>query len=353
MILSHEGKQAYKNFSQQLHQAAGVEVGEQFALSPSVLQTLHDKIVEDGNWFLGRINVMPVAEIAGQKIYMSIDGLTSTRTNTKDPNRERQPRDMMGMDDDKYMLYKTNADIGIDYSLIDMWANFPDFAQRYQRLFRQAIGNDRVRVGWHGTSVADNTDPVANPNGQDVNVGWIEKARLADNGAGNNVLSGFTMGAGGDYANLDALVSDVKHKLVDDEFKKAPGRVALISEDLIGMAEGKYYEAAGDKASEKVHMDGGRILQTYGGLPALVPPFFPDGTVIVTPLSNLSIYFQRSSWRRKLQDKPEKDQYQDFNSRNEGYIVQHMGAMGVMENITAVGSSTTPPASTSGSTTTS
>jgi hypothetical protein len=31
---------------------------------------------------------------------------------------------------------------------------------------------------------------------------------------------------------------------------------------------------------------------------------------------------QEGSWRRHLKDKPEKDRVEDFNSRNEGYVVE-------------------------------
>ena len=346
MPLSTEGQKAYEKFSRELHKLAGVAEGKQFALSPRVLQTLNDKVVIDGNWFTGLINVMSVPDLIGQKIYMAIDRLTSSRTNTNVPGRERTPRSLHGLDDSQYMLHQTNSDIAIAYSVIDAWKFFADFFQRYQRLFRGAIANDRLRVGWHGVSAELDTDPVANPNGEDVNIGWLQHIRLADNGTGKNYQSGVTIGQGGDVANLDSLASQARNDLVDEEFRDHPDLRVLVSRDLIGMEEGKYYEAAGDKASEKIHMDNGRILQTYGGMQALSPPFFPDGTLSVTWTKNLSIYHQEDSWRRTVKEKPEKNQVEDFNSRNEGYVVENTGGMALVENITPAGTSAPAPSAT-------
>ena len=287
---------------------------------------------------------MGVADLVGQKIFMSIDRLTSSRTNTDTPGQERTPRAMHGLDDSEYRLHQTNSDIAIKYAILDAWKFFPDFFQRYQRLFRAAIANDRLRVGWNGISVAQNTDPVANPNGEDVNIGWLELVRLHDNGTGNNYQSGVTIGEGGDVANLDSLASLAKNELVDEEFRDHPDLRVLVSRDLLGMSEGKYYESSGGKPSEKVHMDNGRILQTYGGMQALSPPFFPDGTLSVTWPKNLSIYHQEGSWRRTVKEKPEKNQVEDFNSRNEGYVIENIGGMALVENITAAGAAAPAPA---------
>jgi len=276
-----------------------------------------------------------VSELKGQKLFMGINEITASRTNTSEAGKERKPKNMMGLDPTEYELHKIDSDIAISYGQIDSWKLFKDFADRYKRLHREVIGNDRVRVGWHGKTSEPNTDATTNPNGEDVATGWCELARIADAGTGKHVQSGVTIGAGGDYANLDALISDGKVDLIAKPFRNAPNRVALISEDLIGMAEGKFYASAGNNPSEKTHLDGGRILQTYGGLRSITPPFFPDGTVIITTLNNLSIYVQENSWRRTLKDKPEKDEYQDFNSRNEGYVIEEPEAFGMIEGITA------------------
>lgn len=334
--LSAEGRKALNNFIVEFHKQAGVMPGEQFALTPNQLQTLHKKIVLDGSPFLRQINVRGVTQITGQKLFMAINKLASSRTDTTVQGKEREPRSMRGMSDSEYRLYPTESDIGIPYADIDEWAAFPEFATMYMQLFRNAIANDRVRVGFHGITAEATTDPVTNPNGEDLNIGWLQQARLHDAvvGAGSHVMSGVTIGAGGDFANLDALVAEAKNDLIAPEFKNSPGMKSFLGADIVGNAEGKFYTAAGDKPSEKTHMDDGRILQTYGGLRAESPAFFPDGTLALTYPKNLSLYYQKESWRRTLKDKPEKNEYQDFNSRNEGYVLEQPTAFALVENIT-------------------
>jgi hypothetical protein len=79
---------------------------------------------------------------------------------------------------------------------------------------------------------------------------------------------------------------------------------------------------------------GGLITKAYAGMPSMPAPFMPDGTLLVTPLSNLSVYYQDTSVRRSQQDKPSKDEVQDFNSVNLAYVVEEEEAASLVENIT-------------------
>jgi hypothetical protein len=102
-------------------------------------------------------------------------------------------------------------------------------------------------------------------------------------------------------------------------------------------------------------MDGGRstsdvvvsdiVLSTkqIGGLPAAIAPKFPDGTMLITPLapqgatdaSNLSIYYQEGSRRRYIRDEPENmASLVDYNSVNEGYVIESTDHAVMAENIT-------------------
>ena len=63
-------------------------------------------------------------------------------------------------------------------------------------------------------------------------------------------------------------------------------------------------------------------MVSFGGLPWESPSNFPARGLIVTSYDNLSIYVQDGSWRRHILDNPKKDRVEDFNSRNEGYVVE-------------------------------
>jgi hypothetical protein len=43
---------------------------------------------------------------------------------------------------------------------------------------------------------------------------------------------------------------------------------------------------------------------------------------VITSYDNISIYRQSDSWRRQIVDNPKKDQVEDYNSRNEGYVIE-------------------------------
>ncbi len=59
--------------------------------------------------------------------------------------------------------------------------------------------------------------------------------------------------------------------------------------------------------------------------PTFTCPHFPSKGVVVTSWDNLSIYFQDSSWRRQIVENPKRSQVEDYNSRNEGYVIEQLG----------------------------
>jgi P2 family phage major capsid protein len=320
----------------------GLPPGEYFAATPSVEQTLNEKILEDGNEFLRRINVLPATEIKGEKIMPGLSGPITSRTDTSG-SAERKAKKLLTMDADGYELYKTDTDVGIGYGTIDSWAKFPNLVDRYGQLIRQTIANERLMVGWSGTSAAATTDPVANPLLQDVNIGWIKKIKDYKAGAqhtaggaagsGSSIELGRPAGAGyPGFPSLDTVVYAALDKL-KQPFRSHPDLVALVSRNLMSAAEGKYYAVQGNTPTEKKEIELGIVIKTYGGLPAIVPPFMPDGLVLVTSLSNLSIYWQSGSWRRMQRDYAPKDCYEDFNSRNEGYVVEQYEKCYLLSNV--------------------
>lgn len=332
--LSVLGRQKMNEFVANTAKAYGVQPGETYAATPSVAQTLNDKIIVDGNWLLNLVNVLGVGELKGEKILMGLTSSVTSRTDTSGSG-ERTPRNLIGLDNKGYELFPTESDVAITYGQIDAWAKFKDFAERYNRMVRRAIGNDRVKIGWHGTSVATTSDMVANPNLSDVNKGWLQLLR--EYNSGEQVVTG-TVGApivlgGTDFPNLDTLVFDCLNR-IEEQHRDDPDLVVMISRDIMQAAKGAYFEAQGNTPTEKEKLRERMVVETYGSLPAYVPPYFPAGTILVTSFENLSIYYQDDSWRRQIKDKPEKNRYENFNSRNEGYVLEHEGKASLIEGIT-------------------
>lgn len=293
-------------------------VMQQFSATPELEQRLQDKIVEQSN-FLSRINVITVGDMEGQNILGSASGPASGRTDTSG-DKERTPKSLLGLETFGYKCSKTDSDVYMLYETMDAWAKFKDLGERYARYVQLRIANDREIIGWNGTSIAADTDLGANPLMQDVNKGWMQYMR--DVKAANILIEGGTVGeirigAGGDFANLDHAVVDLTQGI--PAFLKKD-LVALIGSDLVGLEKSALYTAIGQKPTDKTLATAS--LTSFGGLPWDTPSNFPARGLVITSLDNLSIYIQEGTWRRNIKDKPEKNRVEDFNSRNEGYLVE-------------------------------
>lgn len=316
-------RQKYTALHSGLAQSYGVQnVTEQFTIEPSVEQHLQDKIVEQST-FLPKINVISVEQMKGQNILGSASGRVSGRTDTSG-DKERTPRNLLGMDVNEYELFQTNSDVYMKYALLDAWAKFHDFNERYTRYVQEAVANDRELIGWHGITAAVDTDIVANPLLQDVNKGWLQymrEKRVANLLVEGGAAGAIKIGAGGDFTSIDHIVSDLKQGIPKYLRKDL---VVLIGDELVGTETTGLYKTISDDPVKKLAATDS--LSLFGGLPWDTPSNFPGRGLVITPYKNLSIYVQSGTWRRNLKDKPEKDRVEDYNSRNEGYVVENTEA---------------------------
>lgn len=313
--------QAYTALQAAMAEAYGVgDVTRNFAVSIPMETRLNDAIQASSD-FLQRINIIPVTDKIGQALNMVISSTLARRTDTSGTG-ERKPKDASGPDGMKYTCVKTEFDVAITYALLDAWARFPNFQERYMQHVYRRIALDRILIGWHGTSAATNTDDAANPNLEDVNIGWLKL--LEDNNAENfltesgSTASKITLGAGGDYKNLDALAYDI-YSMIGDAHRTG-NEVAVVGRGLVADDMGKVLTSHAQQPTEKNHI---QIMEkSYGGLPTLTVPGFPDTGLVVTDLENLSIYWQEGSMRRKSEDNARRDRVEDFNSSNEAYVIE-------------------------------
>ena len=70
-----------------------------------------------------------------------------------------------------------------------------------------------------------------------------------------------------------------------------------------------------------------------GGLQVIRAPFFPTGTLLITRLDNLSIYWQEGTRRRAVIDNPKRDRIENFESVNEAYVIEDYRGVALIENI--------------------
>lgn len=334
--LSAKGEKKYAELQDAIAESYGVKrASKMFAVEASVAQELNDAITAKAD-FLERINIIPVSEIKGEKVFIGVNGPVTGRTNTK--TADRQAKDASALENTTYELVDTQSDVGLPYAKIDAWAKFPDFQDRYSAAVQKRIAQDRIVIGFHGKTAAPQTDLDANPKLQDVNKGWLQQLRedapqqVLKEGKNAGMI---TLGAGGDYANLDALVHDTK-QMVDEILREDGDLVAIIGSDLLAADKAKLYTKQGDTPTEKERIENAQVIATYGGLPAFSVPNFPVNAVLVTSWDNLSIYFQDTSWRKQTVDNPKRSRVEDYNSRNEGYVIEQMEKIALTENVELV-----------------
>lgn len=348
--LSTRGRDAldrhYANIAQVNNTA---NVHRQFNIDPTVEQRLEDLQTESVE-FLNAINIYGVRDLKGQTIGMGANNFVGSRTSAA--NLPRKPKYVGRMQDKAFELFDTEFDTMLPWALIDAWSKFPDFSVRYSRAVATAIGLTRITVGWHGESAAAQTNLVANPNGEDLNIGWLHKLRLerpdhvmgrvlAGDGTATGAAAPILVGNGQAYQNVDALAYDLISGM-PSWARTSTEHVVMVSADLV---DEKYFPMVnralsptidGSKATSDEQV--GTIIKSQkqiGGRPAWIVPNFPEGTLFISPPKNLSIYWQEGSRRRYIKDEPEnKRGLVDYNSVNEGYVIEDDDFAVMAENIT-------------------
>ncbi|WP_313552381.1 phage major capsid protein, P2 family [Pseudomonas sp.] len=340
-----ETRIVFNGFLGQVAKLNGVSSAEQkFNVTPAVQQKL-ETAIQESNALLQKVNVITVTEQEGESILLGVNGPIASRTNTKGGNR-RNPLDRSLLAKDSYSCKQTNFDSAFPYQLIDAWARFPDFQVRLSKAITERQALDRIMIGFNGKSAEAATDIAANPLLQDVNKGWLQKIR---EGATDRVLdSGKTEGKitinpaknadgsfVGDFGTLDGLVYDLV-QMLEPWHRSRPDLVVLISRDLMHNKLLAAVEKGGSSNVEANAADEIVAKARVGGLPVVDAPFFPEGTILVTTLANLSIYVQEGGRRRYLKDEPEYDRIADYQSSNDAYVIEDFGLVALAEHVEAV-----------------
>lgn len=325
------------------------DISKKFTVEPSVTQTLMNT-VQASSAFLQMINILPVAEMKGEKIGVGVTGTIASTTDTSG-DKERQTADFTALESNKYECNQINFDFHLTYKRLDLWARFQDFQRRIRDAIVQRQALDFIMAGFNGITRADTSDRIKNPMLQDVAVGWLQKYR---NEAPARVMSKITdaegkvvsdvirVGKNGDYENLDALVMDGTNTLIDEIYQDDPKLVAIVGRKLLA---DKYFPLVNKQQENSESLAADIIIsqKRIGNLPAVRVPYFPANAVFVTTLENLSIYFMDESHRRSIDENPKKDRVENYESMNIDYVIEAYAAGCLLENIT-LGDFTAPAA---------
>lgn len=331
--MRNDTRTEYERFTQRVAQLNGVsDATKTFAVGPSVQQTLEQKIQESSS-FLGRVNVIGVDELKGQKLKLGTSGPIAGRTDVS--ANDRQTRDLSDLTGEDYECRFTEFDTHIPYATLDAWAKFRNFQTMLRNAIVRQQALDRIMIGLNGTSAATATDRGANPLLEDVNIGWLQAyrnnapARVMTEGANTGVIQ---VGPNGDYANLDALVYDAVNELIEPWHRESTDLVAICGRKLLA---DKYFPLVDQDHKPTEHRALDMIIsqKRMGGQQAVQVPFVPDGAILVTTLDNLSLYWQRGGRRRHVEESPKRNRIENYESSNDAYVVEDYGAGCLVENI--------------------
>lgn len=322
-------REKFNQFKQRIAELNHIsDVGEQFNVDPTVQQTIEQEM-QHSSEFLQQISLVPVVAQTGQKVSVGVSGPIAGRTDTSGGVR-RQPRDMTSTRGKPYLCVQTDYDTAFPYATLDSWAHKPNFqiALRDAIIKRQAL--DRILVGWNGVSVATTTNRDTNPLLQDVNKGWFQNLKEE---APSQLMSGIEIG-GADYKTLDGLVFDMRSSLLEPWYRKDPGLVVIVGEQLLTQTLLPFIDAQ-ESATNKQALDS--ILESqcirFGGLKPMTVPYFPDRGIWVGTLANLAIYYQVDARRRYFKDEPQYNRIANYESSNDAYVIEDTGCAAAVLNV--------------------
>ncbi|SUW65436.1 phage major capsid protein, P2 family [Buttiauxella agrestis] len=314
------------------------DMTKKFSVDPSVTQTLMNTMQESSD-FLTRINMVPVAEMKGEKIGVGVSGSIASTADTASGD-ERKTEDFTALESNKYECDQVNFDFHIRFRTLDLWARFQDFQLRIRNAIIKRQSLDLMMAGFNGIKRAPTSDRSKNPLLQDVAVGWLQKYRneaparvmnkhTAEDGTVSDVIR---VGKHGDYANLDALVMDATNTMIAPWYQEDPDLVVICGRQLLA---DKYFPIVNQEQANTEAMAADVIVsqKRIGNLPAVRVPFFPANGLMVTTLENLSIYYMDDSHRRIIDENGKLDRIENYESMNIDYVIEDYAAGCLVENI--------------------
>jgi len=332
----------FNAFMSRVAELNGVDTGDldkKFSVEPSVTQTIMTR-VQDSSTFLTRINILPVRDMKGEKIGLDVSGSIASTTDTAGGD-ERETADFATLDAEGYFCQQVNYDFHIRYNTLDLWARYQDFQTRLRDAIVKRQSLDRIMIGFNGTHRAKTSNRVKFPLLQDIAPGWLQKYRenapsrvmnkvVAEDGS--VVSEKVRVGAGGDYANLDALVMDATNTLIAPWYQEDPELVVICGRQLLA---DKYFPLVNQEQPNTEALAADLIIsqKRIGNLPAVRVPYFPADALLITRMDNLSIYWQEDTHRRHMLENSKRDRIENYESINEDYVVEDYACGCLVENI--------------------
>lgn len=307
-----------------------ISTGHSFAITPTVQQTLHERVQESSDFLRDYVNFVLVNDISGEKVFITDDGLVVTSTT----NIDRVPLDPSDTESQGYQCRTNDFDILLSWSKLNAWAKFPDFQQRLTNFLLRRQALDHIKIGFNGVSYAAKSNRAASPLGQDVNIGWLQTIRDEAPASVVDAGPGTVFGTGQTYTNIDALTLSARHELLNEVHRERGDLVVILGSTLINDKYFRIMNKADIDPSEYNPRDVLMSQRMIGAMQAITVPFFPADTLLITPRNNLSVYVQEMSRRAKFEEQHASRGYVNWFTQNVDYVVEDLTAVALVENIT-------------------
>lgn len=304
-------------FNQTYSQDSAKSSDNYYTISPVRSSNLRRALLESVE-FLQRVSVMNVQHPIGQVVVV---GDPTLRTGRVEGGRFFKGSGLAG---NSYELRETDSNCVIRWDQLAWWGNSGGANEFFQLMNSSAVINfalDMLRVGFNGVSAAKTTDATANPNGEDINIGWHQ---FVKNWAAANekrtcriMTSAVSIGEGGDYLSLDAAGADLV-RCLPSQYQNDPRLIFLAGADLVASEEVRLLNKE-DRPTENIAAQ--KLSKNIAGREAYIPPFFPGKRLVVTTAKNLQIMTLSGSQRRKAEDNGDRKQFENSYYRWEGYAV--------------------------------
>ena len=332
MSITPAAREAVLNMLNGLQRDQGLIPGRIMNLTPRVAQTIEDKVMQT-NDFLQKINNVPVREIKGDILGFGVPTTITKRTRTADSKGSlRRPVDPTALEQRSYECFEVEQDSLITWDKIDQWAHLPNFYELFRQQVLFAMARDRLLVLWWGQQSATQTNPATYSKLQDVNTGLIKY--LIDVNP-SNVLGLNTDGSvkpikldatnpAADFRSIDELVNFMRYELLHELFADRTGLRVLVGNDLV-VKQNQQLLGASDYQLPTERVASSLLLnsQSFAEVERVKSDEFPRRGIFLSELSNMSRYWQASSYRRKLsEDDHEHKGMVDYSFVREDYVLE-------------------------------
>ncbi len=286
----------------------------EFSVSDPIENLLRITMLESG-WMMRNITVRDIDRANGQAIEIGDNALHTGRALS---GRFKKKLSVSGT---PFELVETDSCVSLSYEQMGILANinrFEEFVSTINDFFGRAFSLDMLRVGFNGEYSVLPTDPIKNPKGQDVNIGWHAIAREFNKGS-QVITEAITLGKDGDYPHLDALANQLIQDKIPEAFREDPRLVVMVGADLAAHERLRLFSAGDRSLSDAAAAQ--LLNSSVAGRFAFVPPFMPGKRLAITTLDNLHIYTQKGSRRFRAEFVDDWAEYQHAYLRNEGYAL--------------------------------